>query len=96
VLEAVAKTAKGMRAQLGESLSAIQKLDAPADQVTTSSLNALQAWTLARAQSDQGFYLKAIPFLQRATELDPNFAIAWRHWAACKATPATQRSGSRP
>jgi tetratricopeptide (TPR) repeat protein len=78
VLKAVATAAKGIRAKLSESLSSIQKLDPPVDQVTTTSLEAFQAFTLGQAQSDQGLWLKAIPFFQRATELDPNFARAWR------------------
>jgi hypothetical protein len=35
-----------MRGKLGESLASIQKFDAPAEQVTTNSLDAFQGRTL--------------------------------------------------
>ena len=76
VLRAVATAAKGMRAKLGESLASIEKLDVPNQQVTTTSLDAFQAYALGRAQQSTGMTLAAIPFYQRATELDPNFASA--------------------
>ena len=78
VLRAVATAATGMRAKLGESLASIQKLDVR-NQVTTTSLEAFQAFALGREQSDLGFALSAIPFFQRATELDPNFASAFQN-----------------
>lgn len=77
VLRAISKAATSMRAKLGESLNSIQKLDHPLDQVTTSSLEAFQAYALGREQAYQGSNLAAIPFFQQATELDPNFAYGW-------------------
>jgi serine/threonine protein kinase/tetratricopeptide (TPR) repeat protein len=77
VIEAVGKAARAMRGKLGESLGSIKDPDAPLARVTTNSLEALRQYELGEAQSDQGLWLKAIPFYQRATELDPNFAIAW-------------------
>ncbi len=78
VLRAVATAATRMRAKLGESLASIQKLDVPNQQVTTTSLEAFQAFALGRAQQRQGLNLDARPFFQRATELDPNFASAYQ------------------
>jgi eukaryotic-like serine/threonine-protein kinase len=78
VLRAVATAATKMRAKLGESLSSIQKLAVPSEQVTTTSLDAFQAYALGRAQLNLGSSLTALPFFQRATELDPNFALAYR------------------
>ena len=77
VLRAVSTAATKMRAKLGESLSSIQKLDQPLEQVTTSSLEALQYYALASDEIKKGSPLASIPFLTRATELDPNFAMAW-------------------
>jgi tetratricopeptide (TPR) repeat protein len=77
VLRAVATAATRMRAKLGESLASIQKLDVPNQQVTTTSLEAFQAYALGRVQYSQGLWLAAIPLYQRATELDPNFASAY-------------------
>jgi tetratricopeptide (TPR) repeat protein/predicted Ser/Thr protein kinase len=78
VLRAVATAATRMRAKLGESLASIQKLASPSEQVTTTSLEAFQAYALGRAQSASGLVLAPVPFLQHAAEVDPNFAAAYR------------------
>ncbi len=76
VLWALGEAAAKMRARLGESLASIQKYDAPAQQVTTASLEALQAYSLGiKTLYTQGD-AAAIPFINRATELDPDFALA--------------------
>jgi eukaryotic-like serine/threonine-protein kinase len=77
VLQAVSKAVMGMRAKLGESLSSIRKADRNLTEVTTTSLAAFQAYALGLAPVRQGTWLAAIPFFRRATELDPNFALAW-------------------
>jgi tRNA A-37 threonylcarbamoyl transferase component Bud32/Flp pilus assembly protein TadD len=77
VLRAVATAATKMRAKLGESLASIRKLNVPNQQVTTTSLEAFQAFALGRAQRFSGLSSAAIPFYQRAIELDPNFASAY-------------------
>jgi serine/threonine protein kinase/Tfp pilus assembly protein PilF len=78
--EAVLKTLDGaaskLRGKLGESVSSIQKFATPLEQATTSSLEALQAFTLGQAAHEQTDDDSAIPHLKRATELDPNFAMA--------------------
>ncbi len=76
VLRTLGEAATRLREKLGESLSSIQKFDAPLEQVTTSSLEALKAYSLGTEQSVRGKLLEAIPFCQRAVELDPNFAYA--------------------
>jgi eukaryotic-like serine/threonine-protein kinase len=78
VLNAVGKAATAMRAKLGESLSSIQKLNRPLEQVTTPSLEALQNYDAGRDALNQGQFLAAVPLLERATALDPNFAMAYR------------------
>jgi serine/threonine protein kinase/Flp pilus assembly protein TadD len=76
VLDALGEAASKLRAQLGESLTSVQKFDAPLQQETTSSLEALKAYSLGRkAQAEKGS-AAALPFFQRAIELDPNFASA--------------------
>ena len=77
MLEAVDKAATRLRAKLGESLASIDKLTRPLDQFTTSSLEALQSYSLGYAALRQGRFLEAIPFFRRSTELDPNFAWAY-------------------
>ena len=77
VLPALGEAAKKIRSQLGESLASIQKFDAPIDQGTTASLDALKAYTLGEEKRAREGDLQAIPFYQRAIELDPNFALAY-------------------
>jgi len=77
VLKALGNAASSMRAKLGESLSTIHKFDAPLQEATTSSLEALKAFTLGEATREKGSEAGSIPFFQRAIELDPNFAIAY-------------------
>jgi serine/threonine protein kinase/Tfp pilus assembly protein PilF len=76
VLKALSQAATQMREKLGESLASIQKFDAPLE-VTTSSLEALQAFSQAWEQRLKGDWLRAIPLLQRAVDLDSNFAAAY-------------------
>ena len=77
VLDALGKLASRLRGRLGESLSSVGKFDTPIVEATTSSLEALQAYSLSlKAFEDQG-NAAAIPFLNRAIELDPNFAMAY-------------------
>jgi Flp pilus assembly protein TadD len=80
VLKAVGDTANVLRRKLGESLVSVQKYDTPLEQATTSSLEALKAYSAgwkAQTQSD----IAAIPFYKRAIELDPNFALAYSQLA---------------
>jgi hypothetical protein len=78
VLEALAKAAAELRGKLGESLSSVKKFDTPLEQATTSSLEALQAFTMGeRAHVEKFDPAAAIPFFQRAIALDSNFAMAY-------------------
>jgi len=72
VLNTLGKAATSLRERLGESLASIQRFDAPIEQVTTSSLEALKAFSLGRKQNSAA----AVPLYNRAIELDPNFATA--------------------
>jgi DNA-binding winged helix-turn-helix (wHTH) protein/predicted Zn-dependent protease len=74
VLDALGKAASEMRRKLGESLSTLQKYNTPLEQATTPSLEALQAYTLGGKSGD---FPTAIPFLRRAIQLDPDFAMAY-------------------
>src|SRR4030095_8541481 len=77
VLSALGNAATTLREKLGESLSSIQRYDVPIHQATTSSLDALKAFSLGVEYQLKGKYLEAIPFFKRATETDPNFARAY-------------------
>ncbi len=77
VLRSLGEAATRLRKELGESLSSIQKFAAPLDQATTSSLEALKAYSLAHEQNLRGNYAESNSLLKRATELDSNFASAY-------------------
>ena len=78
VLDALGKLASEIRSKLGESLASVKKYDAPAENVTTPSLEALQAYSLGyQAQNVKRDNAAAIPLFQRAVSLDPNFAMAY-------------------
>ncbi|HVS20455.1 MAG TPA: hypothetical protein VHD88_01340, partial [Pyrinomonadaceae bacterium] len=81
VLKSLGQAASKLREKLGESLGSIQKFDVPIEQVTTSSLEALQYYSLGREQHSSGKYAEAIPFYRRAIELDRYFAIAYARLA---------------
>ena len=77
VLDALGKLASDMRSKLGESLATVHEYDNPLEQETTSSLEALHAMNLGmKAAVVNGDSVGAIPFYSRATEIDPNFAMA--------------------
>ena len=77
VLRKLGEAANRLREKLGESLSSIQQFDVPLEQVTTSSLEALKAFTIGSDLNAKGKYIEAIVSLKHAVELDPNFARAW-------------------
>src|SRR6202140_1091427 len=77
VLDALGKVASKIRNLLGESLASVQKYDAPAENVTTPSLEALKAYSLGYQAMKRNDHAAAVPLFQRATSLDPNFAMAY-------------------
>jgi eukaryotic-like serine/threonine-protein kinase len=77
VLSAVDQASTKLRSRLGESLASIQKYDAPVEQATTRSLDALRSYSLGvKTRLTEGDKA-AIPLFERATELDPDFAMAY-------------------
>ncbi len=84
VLLALSRAAGKMREKLGESIATAEKFDTPLDQVTTTSLDALQAFSRGRvSMMGKGDFTAAIPQLEKAVRLDPNFAIAYAALATC-------------
>ncbi len=78
ILKALGDAATKLRGKLGESLASVQKYEAPPENVTTPSLEALQAYTLGDHTIDVvNDYSAGIPFFERAVSLDPNFAMAY-------------------
>ena len=76
VLKALGKAAASLRTKLGESLASVQKFDVPVE-ATTPSLEALKAYSLGITTGRTKGDAEAIPFMKRAIELDPNFAMAY-------------------
>jgi DNA-binding winged helix-turn-helix (wHTH) protein/Tfp pilus assembly protein PilF len=77
VLDALGEAASKLRGKLGESLATVQKFDVPLAQATTPSLEALKAYSLGiRAGGEKGS-AAALPYFQRAIEIDPNFAMGY-------------------
>jgi tetratricopeptide (TPR) repeat protein len=78
VLDALGEAASKLRGELGESMATVQKFDAPLTEATTSSLEALKAFSLGQKASNEKGAAAALPYHQRAIELDPNFALGYR------------------
>jgi eukaryotic-like serine/threonine-protein kinase len=74
VLDALGKTATEMRNKLGESLP---EHSTPLEQATTFSLEALKAYSVGRSAYYAHGGSAAIPHLQRAIAIDPQFAMAY-------------------
>jgi Flp pilus assembly protein TadD len=76
VLKALGKAAKELRRKLGESLATVEKFDVPVE-ATTPSLEALKAYSMGGRTARRMGDTAALPFYKRASELDPNFALAY-------------------
>ena len=77
VLNSLHQAGSSLRKKLGESLASVQKYDKPLSEATTSSLEALKAFSLGDMKHQTFDELAALPLYQRAIELDPNFAMAY-------------------
>jgi eukaryotic-like serine/threonine-protein kinase len=77
VLNSLGQEAAKLREEMGESLASVQRFDTPLEQATTSSLEALKAYSVAtKTEREQGS-AAALPFYQRAIDLDPSFAAGY-------------------
>ncbi len=77
VLDALGEAASKLRGGLGESLATVQKFDVPLAEATTSSFEALKAYSLGEKGYGEGAGAAALRYHQRAIELDPNFAMGY-------------------
>ena len=78
VLGTLGEAASKLRTELGESLATVQKFDVPLAQATTSSLEALKAYSLGEKEAAQQSLSTALPYYQHAIELDPGFAMGYK------------------
>ena len=79
VLDSLGSMASAIRGKLGESLASVQKYDVRPEDVTTPSLEALKAYSLAMKERNRpnGDFTVTRQLFQRAIDLDPNFAMAY-------------------
>jgi eukaryotic-like serine/threonine-protein kinase len=77
VLSAIDTAAASLRRKLGEPLATLKRYDTPLEEATTSSLEALRAYSEGERIWEEKGDLAAIPFFTRAVELDPNFARSY-------------------
>ena len=83
VLNALSQMAVQIRTRLGESLATIQEHSTPLEQATTSSLEALKAYSASKNAASAHGFGAAIPHLQRAIAIDPQFAMAYGDLSIC-------------
>jgi eukaryotic-like serine/threonine-protein kinase len=77
VLDALGEAASRLRGELGESLATVQKFDVPLAEETTSSLEALKAYSLGLKTSNEKTGGAALPYDLRSIEIDPAFAMGY-------------------
>ncbi len=77
VLSAMGEAVSKFREKLGESLGSIQRYDTRIEQASTSSLEALKAYSQGMKTRRTTGNFDAVPFFRRAIELDPEFALAY-------------------
>ena len=77
VLDALGEATSTLRKELGESLATVQKFDVPLQQATTSSLDALKAYSLATEAYRTKGPAASLALDQKAISLDPNFALGY-------------------
>jgi tetratricopeptide (TPR) repeat protein len=95
VITALSQIAGRFRTRLGESLSTVEKRSTPLDEATTSSLEALKAYSIGRKRTPG---TGSLVLLKRAIELDPNFAMAYAYlgrWYGDNDQPALSAESTR-
>jgi eukaryotic-like serine/threonine-protein kinase len=77
VMNALSRVAGKFRTRVGESLATIKQHNTPLEEATTSSLEALKAYSMALKHLNSDNDLAAgVPLFKSAIEIDPNFALA--------------------
>ena len=77
VLKALQDSGNVLREKMGESLASVQKFNKPLEQATTSSLEALKAYSDGKRVQYAQEFVAALPYYKKAVDLDPNFARAY-------------------
>ncbi len=79
VLSTLSQMATRFRTRVGESLATVERYSTPLEEVTTPSLEALQAYSAGMKAALAGSSVRALPLFQRAVAIDPDFALAHAH-----------------
>ena len=78
VMSALSQIAIKFRTKVGESLATVKQHNTPLEEATTTSLEALKAYSAAMKHLTSDHDLAAgVPLFQRAIEIDPKFAVAY-------------------
>jgi serine/threonine protein kinase len=77
VLNALSQIARRFRTRVGESLATVERHSTPLAEATTSSLEALKAYSTGIKLNMSVGSAEGFPFFRRAIEIDPQFAIAY-------------------
>jgi eukaryotic-like serine/threonine-protein kinase len=77
VLNALSQMASKFRTRVGESLATVEQHDVPLEEATTSSLEALQAYSIGWQRNASAGADAGLPFFKRAVEIDPKFAMGY-------------------
>jgi len=92
VLNVLDQIASKFRTRVGESLATVAKHDTPLAEAMTPSLEALKAYSTGWKVASSTGNRAAIPFFQRAVDIDPQFALAYGRLGHAQAT-GTGESG---
>jgi serine/threonine protein kinase len=76
VLNALTRIASKFRTRVGEALATVRQHETPLEEATTSSLEALKAYSTAKKLNYAQGTAAAVPHYLRAVAIDPQFAIA--------------------
>jgi eukaryotic-like serine/threonine-protein kinase len=95
ILPGLGDSASKIRRALGESLVSVQEHNSPLQNVTTSSLEALKAYSDGAGANDAGDHKAAIALFQRAIDLDPSFATAYMALGVSYSTIGLNDRGSQ-
>jgi len=79
VLNALGQITTRFRTRIGESLATIEKHSTPLPEATTASLEALKSYSAGVNIGHAAGSAAGVPFLKRAVEIDPKFAMAHAH-----------------
>jgi len=77
VLASIDVVSAGLRNELGEAVNTVERDSLPLSKVSTANLDALRAYSLAEVAHAKGDYPQAQALYEKATQLDPDFALAW-------------------